>query len=213
MIRLVATAAIVALGLYMSACGVDKVPSAAREATPAIHPAKNSPASVAPPLPVGHYIRGDYDDDDNGGADGDDGQTRDYGHKASVADASAAEKLVKAYYMAAAARDGAGACSLMDLRLAAASDYTKVVPPEYAPTHGSSIFRGKGCAEIASLVFEPAHEKLATDAASVRVAETRVNGTHALAILVYTTDPESELALESEHGVWRVDAFLAATLV
>lgn len=213
MMRIMTAATVVALGVYVSACGVDKASNAARETTPAIHPAKNAPASVAPPLPVGHYIRGDYDDDDNGGADGDDSPTRDYGHKASAADTKAAEKLVKEYYAAAAARDGNGACSLMDLRLTAASDYAKVVPPEYVPTRGSSVFQGKTCAEIASLVFAPTHEQLMKDATSVRVAETRVNGPHALAILVYTTDPESELALESEHGVWRVDAFLAGALV
>ncbi len=210
---IVTAAAVAVVSIYMSACGADKVPSPARQATPAISQAKRAPASVSPPLPVGHYIRGDYDDDDNGGADGDDIETRDYGRKASASEAKAVERLVQAYYAAAVARDGVRACSFMDLRLADASDYAKIVPREYAPRPGSSVFEGKNCAEIASLVFDPAHHQLAMDAASVRVVETRVDGSHALAILIYTADQESELALEREHGGWTVDAFLATALV
>jgi hypothetical protein len=209
--RLLIPAIIGVLGQYVIGCGditavrEGSVKSSAREGDAATMEMR--------PLPVGHYIRGDYDDDDNGGEDPDDVKTRTFGHRANGLEAHAAEEIVTRYYAAAATEDGATACRLMDSRLAKSRDYAKVVPPEYAPSPGSSIFRGKACKEIASLVFEPAHQQLVADAETVKLAELRVAKANALAILLYTTDPESEIPLKFEHGKWKVDAFLPAPLV
>jgi hypothetical protein len=206
------TAALAVASLYGVACGGSR-PVAPVDSAKDTAPAGGGGANAMRPLPVGHYIRGDYDDDDNGGDDADDFETRTFGQRAGAADTHVVEELVRRYYAAAAAGNGRTACGLMDLRLARSRDYARVVPPEYAPAPGSSVFQGKTCAQIAALVFEPAHRLLVADAPSVRVTELRVAGAHALAVLIYTTDPESEIPLVREHGMWKVDAFLAAPLL
>lgn len=203
-----ASAAVIILGLYAVQCG-SSTHTGTRRQTSTNTAATNRPV----PLPIGHYIRGDYDDDDNGGNDPDDVKTRTYGHPSTATERRAAELVIKRYYMAAAEDNGTTACRLMDPRLAKNRDYTKVVPPEYIPTLGSLVFQNKSCAQVASLVFEPTNQQLMADAATVKLIELRVDKTYALAILIYKTDPESEIPLKRERNTWKIDAFLATPLL
>jgi hypothetical protein len=204
---LLATVVAIMVGLCAGGCG---------NAIEAGTSGRGAAANGSPSLPAGDYVTGDHDNDDsndNGGEDPDDVNTRTYGTLGSAADTGAAEKVVKRYYGAIAAGDGKTACLLMDARLAKARDYTEVVPHEYAPSPGSSVFKNKSCAQVASVVYEPTHTQLVADVATVKVAQLRVEGIRALAILIYTTTPESEIPLTREYGVWKIDAFLAVPIL
>ncbi len=158
------------------------------------------------------YIRGDYDIDDEGGVDYDDQYVRTYGRQAASTEEHEVSALVKSYYEAAAADDGARACSMMDRGLAESSNFAKLVPKEYAPGAGASVFSEKGCAQVASLIFEPNRQQLVGDAATVKLASLRVDGTHGLAILIFTTTPERVISVLQEQGVWRINGFLGVPL-
>jgi hypothetical protein len=189
-VRLASVAAIGLAGVCMLACGEAGSGSASPEG----------------------YLIGDYDVDDHGGSDYDDGKIRTYGREASSGERHAVAGLVKLYYAAAATNDGVHACSLVDSRLAKSSNFAKVVPEGYEPAAGSTVFRGKSCAQVASLLFELTHQQLVSAAATVRVTGLRVDGTHGLAILIFTKTPESEIPVEHEHGAWKIGGFLGSPL-
>ncbi len=208
MTRLASGVAVVLLGLCLAQCGSEVKTNGREHGTPSVDTLVRGTARG--PIPFGRYVRGDYDDDDNGGPDADDVEIRAYGHRAKAGEARAAERVVKRYYAAVARDDGTAACRLMDRRLSESRDYAKTVPPAYVPAAGSSLLQGKDCGQVASLLFEPSQQQFATDARSVKLAELRRRKNEALAILLYTTDPEGQISLRRERGTWRIDAILPA---
>jgi hypothetical protein len=161
---------------------------------------------------VGGYVRGDDDSDGTGARDEDDRSIREYGHEATAADKQAIMALVKRYYELATSGKGGEACSMLDAKLARRSNFRTAVPQDYVPALGSSVFRGKGCAGVASLLFQADHQRLVADLRMVKVVSFRVDGSHGLALLAFRTAPEREIAVEREHGAWRIDAFLDSEL-
>jgi hypothetical protein len=189
--------AIAPLGIGVNACG------GASKGTDS--------ASRASTKPSQGYLVGDRDDDDlEGGytADSDDTRVRDYGHEASTTDKLAVMSLVKRYYAAAAGEDGAGACALVYSRIAKGLNFTKVVPKEYVPAAGSSVFHGKNCAEVALLLFTVDHQQLVTDVTSLHVTGVRVKGGRGLVMLGFRTTGERMIAVKREGGVWKLGELL-----
>jgi hypothetical protein len=153
---------------------------------------------------VGSYFKndGDHDTDDDrsyGKEAPDDARAvlAEYGSEAGQADERAIAALVKSYYAAAAAGDGAKACSLLTRSLAAT----------LAESSGRSA--GKGCAAPLSRLFEQQHTHLlADDVATMVVTAVHIKGNAGLAVLGFRRAPEGSTIVEREGGAWRINALL-----
>jgi hypothetical protein len=150
----------------------------------------------------------DYDNDyeDNaikGYYDSDDSVAESYGHTANVADERTVTALVRRYFAAAAAGDGARACSLVT------STFVRAIPEDYGQAPGPAYARGKTCPVVASKVFRHLRGKLA---GSIKVTDVRVNGNEAHALLGSKTMPASYIALRRERGAWKIADMLGYAL-
>lgn len=143
----------------------------------------------------------DEDNDNPGGSryDADDSPVLRFGHAASAAQERAIASLVKRYYAAGAAGDGASACSLLYPLLA------ESVVEEYAQSPG---LRGKTCAEVLSKLFKRRHRELAGDVAALKPTVVRVSGDHGLALVRFGATRERRLLLRRERGAWKMDVLL-----
>lgn len=145
---------------------------------------------------------GDSDNKSNSYYDGDDNNVRGFGHAASRAGRHAITALTKRYYAATAADDGANACSMM------ASALAKAIPEDQGRPPGPPYLRGKTCAVVMSKLFKQYHRQLAAYVATLDVDGVRISGGRGLAVLRFTTLPGRQIAVEREHGVWKIDALL-----
>jgi hypothetical protein len=156
-------------------------------------------------------VVGDADDDDShpGEAeDADDHELRDYGRAGTPAEIEAATPQIKRYFKAAAAGNGAAACQALYSGLAKSTNLEAALPKEYKPAQGSTVFRGRNCAQAESLLFELDRQQLGTESATLVVTDLRVRGPHALAVLRFKTVPEHQIDLQQERGVWKADALI-----
>jgi hypothetical protein len=163
----------------------------------------------------GGYVEGDEDSDDvlHSHKDEDDRSVREYGQEAGARDLRTVVRLVRLYYKAGVAGDGARACALIYRPIAKSRDFASVVPKAYASVSGSSLFSDKSCAEVESVLFELNRRTLLAGVGDVTVASLRVKGDHGIALLAFKTMPEREIAVEREHGRWRIDALLDGEIV
>jgi hypothetical protein len=121
-----------------------------------------------------------------------------YGKRANPNDARAVTALVKRYYAAAAAGDGARACSLLDSSLADA------LAPEQRQ---SAPATREACARAISPLLHQQHQHLiADDVSTMVVTSIHVKGNLGLAALGFRTMPEGEIVVEREGKAWKVDA-------
>jgi predicted small secreted protein len=187
------------LSLGVAACG-----GAGKGVGSASHSSSNA-------TPAGDYLRGDDDaegDESPNHKDIDDDPLRHYGDAAGAADERAVTGLVKRYYAAAAAGDGAVGCSLLLIRLAKDSNLGQAAEKAYPPALDVPPLHGKSCAQIMSLLFKEDHEQLAADSTTLQVTSVRVNGRHGLALLGFRTTPERQIRVERDGGAWKLDALL-----
>jgi hypothetical protein len=190
---LVALLAICLLSASVTACGdrgkrtTSKSSDATATDTSASIIASNDPSPVR-----------DLGDDNDG--DNDNELVRGFGHEANEADKHAVTTLIKHYYAAAFAHDGAVACSLIYSPLA------KAIAQEFGQ-HLPAL-RGKTCAVVLSKLFKQEHRRLAIDIAT-KVSTVRIRGDDGWAMLYYTnTRPERYIPVLRENGVWKMDALL-----
>ena len=192
--------------------------------------------SAADAAPAGRHLFGDYDSDDGrhvvhhsdgdnddssappdkdndsdssgkGRYDSDDGSVAEFGHKAPPSDRHAIVALVKSYYIAAVASNGAKACSLFFAPIA------KTYPRDLAEGSERPYLRGlKTCAEVASKLFEQYHAQLSTYAATLTVTNVRLNGASGLVVLGFKTLPSHEVEVMREHGTWKMYTLLDTEL-
>jgi hypothetical protein len=154
-------------------------------------------------------LMGDEDNDYKGDVgkayyDSDDNRIRYYGHAASAADARAIMALVKRYYAAAAAGDGATVCALTRPIVA------ETMPENYGQPPGPRYLRGAStCAAVLSIVFKHFHDKLTVP---VRVTNVRVSGDRADVLLGFKTLQAGEIKMRRERGSWKIDGLLAVAL-
>jgi hypothetical protein len=140
----------------------------------------------------------DFDNDyeqEKGYRDRDDGSVVAYGHKANSTDKRAITALAKRYYRAAAAEDGATACTLIY------STFAESIPEDYGQGPGPPYARGKTCAVVMSKVFEHFHNQLS---GSFFVTGVRVNGHQGRVLLGSSTQPASFIRVKREHDVWKI---------
>jgi hypothetical protein len=148
----------------------------------------------------------EYEDTyDNGSyRDSDDHSTLILGHAASAADRRAITAVVKRYYAAAAAGDGAEACSMLTPSLARAA------PEDYGKRAGPVYLRGsRNCPAIMSRLFKHFHAELT---GAIEVTGVRVDSESTLALVGSSTIPAGEVAVKREGGAWRLTSLLAHAL-
>lgn len=116
------------------------------------------------------------------------------GGKASPADARAISTLVKSFYAASAAVDGARTCSLMHTGLASA----------LAAQHSERAH--ETCAEAMSVLLRREHRRLLSeDVSTMVVISVHVKGDLGLAVLGFRATPESQIVVEREGQAWKID--------
>ncbi len=143
------------------------------------------------------YFPSDKNDRDNDGDHNDDDEgILDYGHAANATDRRDSVNLVTRYFAAAAAENGAAACSLLIPFIA------ESVPEDDGHTAALS---GRTCAVVMSKLFKLHHALLLTKHETLQVPSVRVEGDKALAILEFPTIPEvREIAERRAGGAWRI---------
>jgi hypothetical protein len=153
--------------------------------------------------PKAAYLRedGDKDGDEEGernrGQDDDSAQFARYA-RANTVDAKTIAKLVRRYYAAAFAGDGAKACSMLSTTIAHG------VPLEQAQATQRS---GDTCATAIEPLLRQQHGHLAAeDVRRIVVVGVHVKGDTALAVLGFRALPEAQIGLEREGGRWKIDA-------
>jgi ketosteroid isomerase-like protein len=136
---------------------------------------------------------------------------RTYGREASEADRQAVTAAVKHYYAVLATGDGAKGCSLLrtELRKAAREDYGTSPP-------GPPELRGKNCPEIVLFLFKHLPRLPGESAAAIEVTGVRVNGDvhdmDAVALLRSKATPSSEILVDREHGLWKMNSLIGSPL-
>ena len=200
-----ATAALV---LGASACGEA---SKGTKSTPG-HSSNTTAASTDPSTNASgnkshsEYTTIDGDKDNDVGAPYDDtnnNEMLDYGHAAAAADQRAVTALIKHYYAAAVAGEGAKACSMLvaDLAKAVAEDYgRKSAGPSY-------LSSGTTCPVVMGLLFKHLHSQLATAVPQMQVTHVRLVGSHGLAVMSFG-GLERQIPVIREGRTWKVEALL-----
>jgi hypothetical protein len=193
-----ASVAIILLCFGIAACG----------GTPSRTNATTASNSTGPTS----YLKSDGDSDgDDASSNADAGEFDDdtqylatYGKGASQADKLAIVALVKRYYTAATANRSAQACSLLDSSLAA----------QIAEGQEQSLQHSdNSCAAILSrLLMEQSDRLTASDIATMVVIDVRVRGNLGLAVLGFKAKPVSEILVERESNVWKIDALAASEM-
>lgn len=145
----------------------------------------------------------DAKDKRRGYHDSDDNVVLTYGHAASSAEQKALTDVVTRYYAAAAAGNGASACSMIT------STFVQAIPEDYGQSPGPVYLRGKTCAAVMTLLFKHEHKRLA---AAPEITQVRVGDKQAYVFLGSQAVPASFVTMEREGGVWKVAGLLAQAL-
>jgi hypothetical protein len=126
----------------------------------------------------------------------------DFGHAADPVDKQAVTTLVKHYYHAAAAEDGATACSLI------LSNLANSVPEDYGQAPGPSYMRGKTCPAVMSRLFMHFHQRMASDFASLEVTRVRLKTRGGYAVLRFNEMPIREINVVRQGSTWKLSSLL-----
>jgi hypothetical protein len=128
--------------------------------------------------------------------DGDDRSVVDFGHAASAADERVVANVVRRYYAAVAAGDGAEACSLLEPSMA------KSIAGNYGGTSGPFYLRGaKTCPALMALVLKHFYAQMT---AATEVTGVRIGAGRAVALLGSSTVRPGYISLQAEGGTWRI---------
>ncbi len=191
--------ATLALCALLAGCGSANAPSqsASVNRASASSPSKTPSASLGTAA-SGAYLESDADQDGDdpyhrGRAEDDDTPfLRSYGPQANPTDRSAIAALLKRYYAAAAAGDGAAACQELSATLA------------LGLTAGQS---GATCASVVTPLLAEQRQRFAADqVASMVLIQARVKNGLGLAEVGFKAAPISQIVVKREHGTWKVDA-------
>jgi hypothetical protein len=127
----------------------------------------------------------------------------DYGHAANPADNQTITTLVRRYYTAAAADDGAKVCSLIY------SIFEEAIAEDYGRPPGPASLRGKTCAVVMSKLFKQRHKQQVTDLARLQVTGVRLQGGKGYVLLSFgKTGPGRYLFVKREHSTWKINSLI-----
>jgi hypothetical protein len=146
----------------------------------------------------------DNDTDNKSGSyyDADDNVVRRYGHAADAVDEQAITALVKRYFAAAVAHDGAAGCSMI------LSTIARSIPEDIGRPPGEPYLRGDTCAAVLSKVFTLNSKQLGAYAAALEITGVRVDRDQGMAVLGFKTLPGREIPLAREAGTWKIAGLL-----
>jgi hypothetical protein len=129
-----------------------------------------------------------------------------YGQEASSADRHAITALVKRYYAAAAADDGATACALIY------SPLSESVAEDYGQAPGPASLQGRTCQVVMSKFFRQVPGQPAAVLATTEVTGVRVKGRRGFALLRSKAVPEGDIPVERELGTWKIGTLIGDPL-
>jgi hypothetical protein len=192
------------VGFGLSACASTKTSASSTAAVTTDEITSSSKPVTVPPAPA--ETKADADKDNDLGAAGEDTRNNgvlDYGHAASVSEQQAIAKLLKHYYAAATAENGAVACTMIYSTLA------ESVAEDYGHTPPGPIYsHGRTCPEVMTRMFAHFHPQLTLELPKLRVAHVRLVEHHGLAILSFGTLPERQISVAREGKTWKVETVL-----
>jgi hypothetical protein len=169
-------------------------------------------ATASSTTPTQSYTKADADKDNDVEAPDDDTNNNsvlDFGHAANAADRQAITTLVKRYYAAALAGDGAQACSMIY------STFAEAIPEDYgqSPPGPSYLKGGTTCPAVMVLLFKHFHSQLAVQVPLLEVSRVRLKEHQGLAVLRFGKMPERQIDVgrEGQHA-WKVEALLDSEL-
>lgn len=150
----------------------------------------------------------DNDADSNAGGyrDSDDAVISAYGREATLAVRLAVASLVKRYYAAAAAGDGALGCSLIYPVM------EKTIAPDLGRPPGPAYLRGGSCAAVMSKLFVRDRTQLKAFNSTLKVGAVRVEHGRGFALLGFGGPPERQIAVRRDGRDWKIDALLDSEL-
>jgi hypothetical protein len=163
------------------------------------------PATTSGPAPV--EAKADADKDNDIGAPYDDKNNRlafAFGRPASPSEQRAITTLVKRYYAAALAENGARGCALLYSTLAEAA------PEDDSREPGTPAYM-KGattCREVLTKLFTHYHAQLAAEQPKLEVTRVRLEEHHGFAFLSFHTMPERRISVQREGHVWKLSQIL-----
>jgi hypothetical protein len=146
----------------------------------------------------------DGDSDNNSGSyyDKDDKSVRGFGHAANARDRLAIASVVRQYFAAGAARDGASACSML------VSSLARAVPEDLGRSSALPYAHGDTCARVMSKLFRENHHQLSLFASRLKVAGVRVSGDRGLAVLGFRGLPGRQMGVSRESHRWKIEVLL-----
>jgi hypothetical protein len=208
---LLALLAIALLGQSAAACGgTSKATGSASQASSRIAATGAKAATASSATSTQNYAKADRDKDNDVEAPYDDTNNNEelnYGRAASSVDKQAIAALIKRYYAAAAAGDGAKACSMLYVTFAEA------VPEDYGTSPpGQPYMRGKTCPAVMALLFKHDHSQLIAELPLLEVRRVRLEQHHGLAVLSFGTMPERQIPVQRERRTWKIEALLDSAL-
>lgn len=145
---------------------------------------------------------GDIDSLGMGRYDTDNDADPTFGPAASPLEHEAIATLLKRYYDAAAADDGALACTLLDPLVAEAA------VEEHRPGKGPPALRGRTCAQVLTKLFAQHHRELVEEAAALRVGWAQTKDQRATVLADFGPTRERLVLVHRAHGTWQMDALL-----
>lgn len=121
-----------------------------------------------------------------------------YGHPANAADRKAITTLIRGYYRAAVAGDGAAACSLIY------SSLVEAIPEDFGQYGPPYLRGGKTCVAVMDKLFNHLHTQLAAELPRLSVATVRLKKRRGLVFLSFGALPERKLFVEREGAKWKL---------
>jgi hypothetical protein len=150
-----------------------------------------------------HDGDGDVDRLTSGPYDTDNDAVPEFGPPAGVADRRSILTLFGRYYAAAAAGDGASACSMLDALIA------ESLVEEHRRGKGPPSLQGDTCAQVISKLFRQHHRELAEDVTGgYRVLLIQVRGNRGYVLVRFSAKRELRelrVLVRRAHGVWKMD--------
>lgn len=174
------------------------VSSTKTDATGSTVPTDTTPAHVETKADADkdNDLEAPYDDTNNN-------STLNFGHEANSADTRTITALIKRYYTAALAENGAKACSMIY------STLEEAVPEDYGQSPpGPSYMSGTTCSAVLSLLFKHFHPQITLEYPKLVVARVRLVEHHGYAILHFGTLPERQIDVSREGHTWKIGQVL-----
>jgi hypothetical protein len=203
------------LGVGVAACGgtgsgpASSAHSSVASATVHTETVSTVP-TYAPPARVKTEVDADKDND-GGGLSGDEkNNTRtldEFGRLANASDTRAIAALIKRYYTAALAEDGAKGCSMLY------STIEESVPEDYGTSPPSQPYlRGATCRAVLTLLFKHYHPQIALEYPKLEVVAVHLRERQGVAVLRFGKLPERELPVGREGHTWKLKALIDGEL-